>query len=424
MPSVRRAVRAVLESIRTAWLILGVTLLMLLLIEGAFRIKKWASTPGPRPASQQNRLAGDPREYAWMPGYREEFWKTWAFSWRPYVYFGRKPSFAGKYVSLDSNGYRVTPQPTTPATPVARVMFLGGSTMWGDFQRDSGTIASVTARRLQPLAGPGQRVEVTNLGESGYVSTQEVIKLILELRAGARPDVVVFYDGINDVASTVQAGTPGIPQNESKRVAEFAMGRTIDPLAYPQGLKKEMQALALLGKHALRQTAMVQWARDIGFGLTPAMIGADSAARGTVHAYVENVRVVEALAAQYGFTPIYVWQPNLHTTPKPLKPFEKNLLARIERDPYNRLLRDVHRAVPPMLDTALARVAPGRFVNASQLFRGDSIAVYTDEIGHNTEASIPRIVDAFWPALERAIQPALARRTLARRDTTAARPSA
>jgi lysophospholipase L1-like esterase len=256
------------------------------------------------------------------------------------VYFGRKPSFDGRYVSLDSNGYRVTPQPTTPAVPAARVLFLGGSTMWGDFQRDSGTIAAVTARRLQTLAGPGQRIEVTNLGESGYVSTQEVIKLLLELRAGRRPDVVVFFDGINDVASTVQAGAPGLPQNESKRVAEFEMGRTIDPLTQPRGLKKELRALALLTKHALRQTAMVQWAREIGSGVNPAAISADSAARGTAHTYVENVRLVEALAAQYGFTPVYVWQPNLHTTNKVPQPFEKNLLGRLERDPFNRLIRD------------------------------------------------------------------------------------
>ena len=47
----------------------------------------------------------------------------------------------------------------------------------------------------------------------------EVLQLMLDLRTGERPDVVMFYDGINDVASAVQRGVAGDPQNESRRVA-------------------------------------------------------------------------------------------------------------------------------------------------------------------------------------------------------------
>ena len=51
----------------------------------------------------------------------------------------------------------------------------------------------------------------------------------------------------------------------------------------------------------------------------------------------------------------------------------------------------------------MAIVAPARFVNAALLFKGDTLSVFVDRIGHNTEISVPRIVDAFWPALEGAV---------------------
>ena len=62
-------------------------------------------------------------------------------------------------------------------------------------------------------------------------------------------------------------------------------------------------------------------------------VSANSGAWSTVQYYTANVRLVEALAAEYGFTPIYVWQPTLHTTEKKLTRFEENLMRGIKADP-------------------------------------------------------------------------------------------
>lgn len=51
--------------------------------------------------------------------------------------------------------------------------------------------------------------EVTNLGAEGYVTNQEVILLIQQLKAGRRPDVAIFYDGVNE--SLVGTFSPGNP---------------------------------------------------------------------------------------------------------------------------------------------------------------------------------------------------------------------
>ena len=59
------------------------------------------------------------------------------------------------------------------------------------------------------------------MGESGYVNTQSLLALELELRGGNVPDEVIFYDGVNDVFSTFQNNEAGLPQNEQNRATEF-----------------------------------------------------------------------------------------------------------------------------------------------------------------------------------------------------------
>ena len=58
----------------------------------------------------------------------------------------------------------------------------------------------------------------------------------------------------------------------------------------------------------------------------------------------------------------------------------------------------------PLLDSAVTQQAPGRFVNASRRSRVIRFAVYSDQVGHNTEAAIPGIVDTFWPTLRTVVQ--------------------
>jgi hypothetical protein len=407
--AVRRFSIKFAELIRTCWAIIGITLLMLVLMESCFRVRS-AVKSSRREGRPAQLLAGDPRAASWFDDFSKDYDATRAQRWKSYLYFGRVPSYSGKYVSIDSLGRRVTPQPQTPAEPVARVYFFGGSTMWGTSLRGDHTIPAEASHRLQDLAGPGSRVEVVNFGETGYVSTQEIIQLMLELRAGKRPDVVVFYDGLNDVAATAQWGAPGIPQNESKRVSEFAMGRALDRTSFGQGIGKDLHAFGILAGEGIAHLELFNWVLSLKPSPEPTFPTADSVARGTVHVYAENVKLVEALARQYGFTPIYVWQPNLHASEKKLNPFEERLRRAIGNDALHKRLQQTHRILPPILDSTMAGVAPGRFIDAAALFRGDTLAAYTDWLGHNTEGAIPPIVDSFWPALERATRDVIARR--------------
>jgi hypothetical protein len=115
--------------------------------------------------------------------------------------------------------------------------------------------------------------------------------------------------------------------------------------------------------------------------------------------YAANVRIVEALSRAYGFRVLYVWQPSLQATGKRLTPWESQLLASIDRDPFQRRLRALHAAVLPLLPAAVGPAVGARFVNESTLFANDTTSVFTDQIGHNTEKAIPGIVSGFYPQL-------------------------
>jgi len=76
------------------------------------------------PASLRDPQESEP----WFADFTREYDATRPQRWKSYVYFGRKPSFKGRYVNIDADGHRVTPQPSSHAEPAARVFFMGGST--------------------------------------------------------------------------------------------------------------------------------------------------------------------------------------------------------------------------------------------------------------------------------------------------------
>ena len=74
-------------------------------------------------------------------------------------------------------------------------------------------------------------MRIRNLAEIGYVSTQEVVALVRELQSGYRPDIVIFYDGVNDTTSALLEGEAGLTTNEINRRREFNLLQSPSRLA-------------------------------------------------------------------------------------------------------------------------------------------------------------------------------------------------
>lgn len=364
--------------IRDAWLILGATLAVLLAVEAAYR--------GLRSVRQAIRASRAPEEAphpdAGQPWYAElRAVRSTApdkLEWRPYVEWGSAP-FHGTYWNTDSLGHRRTVQAHTPATTLRRVFVFGGSNLHGTMMRDSMTIPS---RLAAELASRGIRdVVITNYGDTGYTFTQEALELLLELRAGARPAVVAFLDGGNEVGSAMQNGRAGIPLNEGDRSRDFEAGRKL--FTWRSDAAAEWGVMRELGRIASRRLQLLD-----RFFPSPGefeSIPYDSVADDIVRMYLGTVEWVEALARHYGFVAFYAWEPLLGSITKPLSPSELRLTQALSEQALGRRLLDVRRLVPGRLAPGAEAAVPGRFADFSVVFAGDSATVFWDD-AHTTES--------------------------------------
>ena len=165
---------------RDIWLILSIALIMLVAIEIGlslvFYIKGFSRTP-----YIDGRYKADAYpDTSWVVPYYQELEKSGDLRWKSYVYWRRKP-YHGEFININSDGIRKTINTATSefANSAVKVFMFGGSTMWGVGSRDSFTIPSVFAREAK---NKWINCEVVNFGEFGYVSTQEVTQLMLQLQ--------------------------------------------------------------------------------------------------------------------------------------------------------------------------------------------------------------------------------------------------
>lgn len=362
-----RALLKTLGGLRIVWDVIGATLLLLIVLALGYTVVRGAVRRISRRPLQSHAYASEP----WFRAWAAEDAATLYMRWIPYTYWRRIP-FAGRYINVDSQGYRVTPQPVGAAPARQSVWFFGGSTMWGTGQRDSATIPAVVARSLESIDRRG--VHVRNFGETGYVSTQGLIRLLLELRAGERPDVVVFYDGINDAAASAMSGGCGLPQNEGRRRIEFALGgflrrRTWNELRALRRTVAEQSRLE--GVPPLRELRETPALRALGHGI--------------VECYAQNARLIETLGREYGFRAVYFWQPSPSVSPKPLTPLEQSVADSTNMAGLRPYLWVLNRVAASEIDSAMTRVAGARFRNLTGVFAGDTATVWLDYVGHLTE---------------------------------------
>lgn len=134
---------------------------------------------------------------ATLPNYDRYDWATTHFKefgeldtrYQSFVVWRRLP-FSGKTINIDQNGVRVTAG-SGGAEDGPTIAFFGGSAMWGSGVDDENTIPSLFARSHP-------RFHVYNLGESGYIARQSLNLLLNMYAQSIHPDIVIFYDGVND----------------------------------------------------------------------------------------------------------------------------------------------------------------------------------------------------------------------------------
>ena len=141
------------------------------------------------PRADSDAFASSP----WAEDYLAEL-QVQRYDYKPFV-VGHTADVDGEFITTD-DGVRESYRPAGADTDEAvEVWFFGGSTMFGEGQRDQHTIPSAFARRAET---EGIIVRPVNFGHQGQLLWQEMLRFEFELARRGPPDAAVFLDGTND----------------------------------------------------------------------------------------------------------------------------------------------------------------------------------------------------------------------------------
>jgi lysophospholipase L1-like esterase len=272
----------------------------------------------------------------WAVQYWDEHRLSDVQRYHPYVLW-RRAAFKGRTINIGQQGSRVTPGADCSADSY-RVFALGGSTMWGTGSPDWGTIPAYLQAGLE--ARRGKPVCVVNFGETGFVATQEVIQLLLQLESGNVPHVVIFYDGVNDVYAAYQSGRADGHMNLSAIRTRFEKRERA--LSFVEWLKT---SYAFLLSQRLADS-LRQETKTSPKLITYETMGIDAAALAdsVAQMYLANYKTVKALSREYGFEYFFFWQPVIWFGNKPLTSEEQAI--KLGTDPARiRLSDSVYRTI-------------------------------------------------------------------------------
>ena len=129
----------------------------------------------------------------WAKKHFEEFGNLKSLYEDYYVW--RRVPYSGETINIDNKGHRKSFTHASVNENSKTAVFVGGSTTWGTGAFDDGTIPSFFSKHMN-----GEYKSI-NLGESGYSAFQEYVYLSAQLAQGLKPDLIVSYDGVNQINS-------------------------------------------------------------------------------------------------------------------------------------------------------------------------------------------------------------------------------
>jgi lysophospholipase L1-like esterase len=355
------------------WAQLGFAIVLLAVIGGLFALT--AAVVQRTGINNQLRGSLDYREIAFIDDGEQpsssEFWQEQSQTrvrWSPYTYWV-VDQLQGQYIRVDATGLRATFDQNIPTdAPVLGV--FGGSTVWGEGARDNYTIPSQIANLLLAKDTP---YRVINYGQTGYVSTQDLLLFQMQLLNDNVPNVAIFYGGFNDVLSAYSQNITGVTLQESQRLSDSEAGRLLrigQPILRPVTENLSQYDLSLVSSN-------------------------DGSAQSIVTRYLANVQMIATLAQAYDVQVLFVWQPSI---------IYKNQLIegevgadqrmRTERAGFAELYADADQ----LLRAQLAQDNPHNILLLSDLFKDDDRPLFYDLV-HITEEGNQSVAQAIVDAL-------------------------
>ena len=277
--------------------------------------------------------------------------------WEPFVHF-RLKEFNGKHTTINKNGQRKTVNYAKRQDSLIKIFCLGGSTMLSTGARDEHTIPSELAKFIDQ-AVPNKNIEITNFGCHGYNRSIENVQLQQELLNGNVPDIVIFYDGVNEVIAAHQNNEAGTPTNAINRKNEFKLSHS-----YSKKLK-----LFLVSSNINRFIVYLQ--RRIFKTTSFEVKLPEKLSKDIADNYIENLQITKALGQQFNFKVFNFLQPVIYTK-KNLS--ETELIAAKASEYYKELYRNSYALT--LQDPAI--IKDSTFFDISNAFDNETKTIYTD----------------------------------------------
>lgn len=337
-------------------------------------------------SADSRRLADGYHNAPWTSAYYQEL-GTMRMQWHPYSYWLGLPH-SGRSFNIGPDGLRITwrgRNPTSRCTKPTRIFMFGGSTTFGDGARDDYTVPSWLQKILDDTP---YCTEVTNFGQEGYVSSQELLLLLEQLRVKNTPDLVVFYDGINDSETAWLEGRAGVTWDETVRKNEFNItnryyrenrDRLYQTAFYIFAMDSSLGRTAKLILKALSPKGFrLMKGKLIGSGLASedGSTADIKLAADVIRNYLANRAIVEALARKFGYQELFYWQPTLFDKPH-LTPYERAML-RANADTFRPIIETVYTQMERIATQNGIMDISGIFHDATQPYYVDTFHLNED----------------------------------------------
>lgn len=324
-------------------------------------------------ASPDDRIPAAFEGAAWYPEYRDDF--NWIMqqtvAWRP-LHPRRLADVRTRHVNVEGGFRRSWSPPPCEECPTLTVWLFGGSTTFGLGQRDGHTIASELARTAWAA---GRRLVVENRGMPGQVHWTEAQRFAWDLTVDPAPDMVLFYDGANELWS--------VQHLNNERLGDIE--EPVEPLTEDiwRGLRGDPLPEVPAGPPGAQ---LVEPERVEP--LDPEELGALAVRR------YERSRKISADAAQANDVTIrWFWQPSRLSRP----PVEGEPFSDKDNEQY---LRDFYRG-------AESRVPDG-VGDLTDVFDDVEAPLFSDEVHHN-EVGARIVAEAIWATIEAEVDGLLAK---------------
>lgn len=280
--------------------------------------------------------------------------------WEPYLHYRFKP-MNGKYNTIYANGLRKTVNPSLKDSATALKIFcFGGSTMYSSGARDEHTIPSELSQLIYTQF-PDQNVEITNFGCHGYTRASENIQLQRELIKNNIPDIVIFYDGVNEVIAAHQNNEAGSPTNAYNRKKEFKIAHSY---------KKRIR-LMVYSSNLYRFITTMQRKLFTNSAYKQLSSRSDALATDIANNYVGFVQLSKSLENEYGFKVFNFMQPNIYSK-KNLTEAEQNYFK------LQQYYENLYKLSYEMVRKDSLMIKDSTFIDISNVFDNSDQTIYID----------------------------------------------